>query len=210
MSPKVRLLALVALIGTLVGGALIALKWESPPTEKLAAAEKAVNDARSAGASTFLPDDFAKLETLLAEAKKEVAEQTAKLGFLRDFEKADQLLSTVLAEAARLLGEAGKRREEAKAAAAQAQREAQEAVMAAQDLLDKAPVGKDRAALALIKADLQKLKTAMPEIQKALDAGDYQAAQAKAHDIRDKAQAMAAEIQRALDKVKKATRRKAV
>jgi hypothetical protein len=209
MSPQIRLLALVVLIGILAAGSLMVFKWQSPPAEKLAAAEKAVNDARSAGAPTFLPDDFGKLEGMLGEARKAIADETAKLGFLRNYEKSEELLSAVLTEAGRLMAEARKREEEAKAAALQAQRDAQEAVTAAQELARNAPVGKDRAALLQIKADLQTLAAALPGVQKALDARDYQGARAKAEDIRVKAQAVAAELQRALDKVKKASRKKA-
>ncbi len=204
MTPLVRLVGIVALIGVLLAGAVMVLKWETAPTEKLAAAEKAVNEARTAGAPALLPDDFAKLEDLLAQARREIADQDAKLGFLRNYEKADQLLTAVQVEAARLISEAGKRQEEMKSAAVEAQHAAQEAVMAAQDLLEKAPAGKDRAALALIKADVQKLVSALRDIQAAVDARDYQAAQAQANDVHAKAQAVAAEINRALAKVRRA------
>jgi hypothetical protein len=204
MTPLVRLVGIVALIGVLLAGAVMVLKWETAPTEKLAAAEKAVNEARAASAPALMPDDFARLEDLLAQAKKEIADQDAKLGFLRNYEKADQLLTAVQVEAARLIREAGKRQEEMKSAAVEAQHAAQEAVMTAQDLLEKAPAGKDRAALALIKADVQKLVSALRDIQAAVDARDYQAAQAKANYIQAQAKAVAAEIERALAKVRKA------
>ena len=174
------------------------------PTEKVTAAEKAVNDARMAGAPKYAPEEFAKLESALTNAKNEVAEQDAKFGFLRDYEKAEQVLTATQTEATRVSAETAKRKEEAKATAVQAQQAADAAVKAAQGLVARAPVGKDRAALEAIKADIDGLATSLPDIQKTIDAEDYQAAQAKAKAIQDKSQAVSAELESALAKVHKA------
>ena len=183
---------------------VLAAACAKAPTEKVTAAEKAVNDARTAGASKYAPEEFAKLESTLTNAKNEVAEQDAKFGFLRDYEKAEQVLTTAQTEATRVSAETAKRKEEAKATAMQAQQAAQVAVMAAQELVAKAPVGKDRAALEAIKADIDGLATSLPDIQKTLDAEDYQAAHVKAKAVQDKSQAVSAELQNALAKVHKA------
>jgi hypothetical protein len=174
-----------------------------PPTEKLAAAEKAVADARAAGAQTYMGEDFTKLEGMLASAKKEVAEQDAKFALLRDYGKSEQLLASVSSDAGRVTTETAKKKEEAKAAAAQAQQAAQAAVTAAQALVAKAPAGKDRAALQAIKADSEGLTASLAEIQKAIDGGDYQGAQAKAKAIQEKAQAISTEVETALAKTQK-------
>jgi len=173
------------------------------PTEKVSAAEQAVNDARAAGAPKYLPDEFAKLESSLMNAKQEIAEQDSKFGLMRDYEKAEQMLVSAQAEAGRLTAETGKKKGEAKAAAIQAQQAAQAAVKHAQELVAKAPVGKDRAAVEAIKADVEGLTSSLPEVQKAIDAQDYQAAQANAKAIQDKSQAVSAEIETALAKVHK-------
>jgi hypothetical protein len=183
---------------------MLATACSKAPTEQVTAAEKAVNDARTAGAPKYAPEEFAKLESALTNAKNEVAEQDAKFGFLRDYEKAEQGLTTAHTEATRVSAETGKRKEEAKAAAMQAQQAAQGAVTTAQELVAKAPVGKDRAALEAIKADIDGLATSLPDIQKALDAEDYQAASVKAKAVQDKSQAVSAELESALAKVHKA------
>lgn len=180
---------------------LLAVGCAKAPTEKLAAADKAVSDAQAAGAPTYVAEDFAKLEGMLNNAKKEIAEQDARLAFVRDYEKAEGLLTSVQADAGRVTADAGKKKEEAKAAAVQAQQAAQEAVKTTQGLVAKAPVGKDRAALEAIKADAKGLATSLSEVQTAIDAGDYLGAQAKAKAIQEKSQAVAAEIQSALAKV---------
>ncbi|MBI3603747.1 MAG: hypothetical protein HY205_04785 [Nitrospirae bacterium] len=180
---------------------MLAVGCAKAPTEKLEAADKAVNETRTAGAPSYLAEDFAKLEGMLNNAKKEIAEQDAKFAFTRDYEKAEQLLTTVQADAVRVTAETAKKKEEAKVVAVQAQQTAQEAVKTTQGLVAKAPVGKDRAALEAIKADAQGLTASLAEVQAAIDAGDYLAAQTKAKAIQEKSQAVSAEIQSALAKV---------
>jgi hypothetical protein len=190
-------------LGSLTAALLLVAACAQPPTEKLAAAEKAVGEARGAGAPTYLGEDFTKLEGMLASAKKEVAEQDAKFALLRDYGKSEQLLASITTDAARITTETGKKKEEAKVAATQAQQAAQAAVQAAQALVAKAPAGKDRAALQAIKADSEGLTASLTEIQKAIDGGDYQGAQAKAKAIQDKAQAISTEVETALAKTQK-------
>jgi hypothetical protein len=192
-----------ALPYTMLALVVLVIGCSKAPTEKVAAAEQAVNDARAAGAPKYLPEEFAKLESALMNAKHEIAEQDAKFGLVRDYEKADQMLVAAQADAGRLAAETGRKKEESKTSAVQTQQAAQGAVKNAQDLVAKAPVGKDRAAVEAIKADVEGLANSLPEVQKAIDAEDYQAAQAKAKAIQDKSQAVSAEIETALAKVHK-------
>jgi hypothetical protein len=171
------------------------------PTEQIDAAEKAVKDAQQGGAQAYIPQDYAKLEGLLSNAKKEVEDQNAKFALLRDYGKAEQLAASAKAEAERVKGDAEKKKEEAKTAALQTQQVAQESVKATQALVAKAPVGKDRAALETIKADAEGLNKSLAEVQGAIESGDYLGAQSKAKAIHEKSQAVSTEIQHALAKV---------
>ena len=110
-----------------------------PPTEQIEAAEKAIKEAQASGASTYVPDEYAKIEGTLAALKKEVADQDGKFAFFRDYGKVEQLAVTAKSEAERLKTEATKKKEEAKAAALQAQQVAQEAVKATLELVAKRP-----------------------------------------------------------------------
>ena len=101
-----------------------------PPTEQIAAAEKAVSDAQQSGASTYVADEYAKVQGTLAALKKEVSDQDGKLAIFRDYGKVEQLAVAAKSEAERLKAEATKKKDEAKAAALQAQQVAQEAVAA--------------------------------------------------------------------------------
>lgn len=180
---------------------MLAVACAKAPSEKVVAAEKAVNEARSAGAPKYAPEEFAKLESALNNAKNEVAEQDGKFGFLRDYEKAEQLLTVTQTDAVRVSSETVKKKDEAKTTAVQSQQAAQDAVKTAQALVEKAPVGKDRSALEAIKTDVDALSTSLPDIQKAIDAEDYQSAQANAKAVREKAQMVSTEIESAMAKV---------
>ena len=173
------------------------------PADKVATVENQVTEARSSGAQTYMPGDFAKLEGMLNSAKTEIAAQESKFAFLREYGKAEQLLDSAEAEASRIGGETAKRKEEVKTSAVRAQQEAQDAVKNTQDLVAQAPVGKDRAAVEAIKADASGLEPSLAEVKASIDAGDYQAAQAKARAIKETSDKLAGEIQNAMAKLQK-------
>lgn len=188
---------------------LILAACAQAPNEKVAAAEKAVEEARAAGAPAYAPEDYQKLESMLANAKKEIAEQNAKFALTRDYEKAEQLLASAQGEGPKVAETATKKKEEAKVAALDAQKAAQESVKKTQALVAKAPVGKDRAAVEAIKADAQGLASSLAEVQSALDGGDYLSAQVKAKSIQEKSEAVSKEVESALAKVGGAKGKKA-
>jgi hypothetical protein len=174
-----------------------------PPTEQIDAAEKAVKEAQASGASTYVPDEYAKIEGTLAALKKEESDQEGKFALFRDYGKVEQLAITAKTEAERLTTEATKKKEEAKAAALQAQHVAQDAVKTTLELVAKAPAGKDRAALESIKADAEALKASLNQVQMAIDTADYPTAQTKAKAIEEKSHAVSQEIETALAKIGK-------
>jgi hypothetical protein len=170
-----------------------------PPADQINAAEQAVKDAQQTGAATYVANDYAKVEGLLAAMKTEVAEQDAKFALLRDYGKAEQLAATTKAEAERIKADAAKKMEESKFAAVQAQQAAQAAVASTLALVAKAPVGKDRAAIQSIKT----LKASLNDVQMMLDKADYLGAQTKGKAIQDKAESVSHEIETALAKIGK-------
>lgn len=174
-----------------------------PPVDQINVAEQAVKDAQQSGAATYVANDYAKIEGLMAALKKEVADQDGKFALLRDYGKAEQLAATTKTEAERVKADATKKMEEAKTAATQAQQAAQEVVNSTLDLVAKAPAGKDRAALESIKTDAEALKASLNDVQMMLDKADYLGAQTKAKAIQEKGQAVSKEIETALAKIGK-------
>jgi hypothetical protein len=93
--------------------------------------------------------------------------------------------------------------EAAKNLAIQLQGDARKGLDAAKALLDKAPKGKGTAKdLEALKGDLAGAETAFADIQKAIDAQDYIAAQDKAKSVTAAAAKVAEQVQAAIDKVK--------
>src|SRR5262245_33551546 len=188
---------------SIIGISLVIGGCAQPPADQINSAEQAVKDAQQSGAATYVANDYAKVEGLLAAMKTEVAEQDAKFALLRDYGKAEQLAATAKAEAERVKADAAKKMEEAKFAATQAQQAAQSSVASTLVLVAKAPAGKDRAALESIKADAEALKASLNDVQMMLDKADYLGAQTKAKAIQDKAEAVSHEIETALAKIGK-------
>lgn len=180
---------------------LLAVGCGKAPSDKLGEAEKAVLDAKLAGAQAYVAEDFAKLEGMLNNAKKEMDDQNAKFVLFRDYGKTEQLLVSVQAETPKLLEETAKKKAEAKDEALKAHDAAKAAVRKAQALVAKAPVGKDRAAVEAIKNDAKALTASLNDVQMAMDAEDYLTAQAKAKAVQDKSLALSSEVRGALAKV---------
>jgi hypothetical protein len=180
---------------------LLVVGCSKAPSDKLVAAEKAVMEAKLAGADVYVPEDFAKLEGMLNNAKKEIEDQDAKFALFRDYGKTGETLAAVEAEAPKLIEETNKKKEAAKEDAVKAHEAAKNAVKKTQALVAKAPVGKDRAAVEAIKNDARALNAMLNEVQMAMDTGDYLTAQAKAKAVQEKSQALTAEIKSAQGKV---------
>jgi hypothetical protein len=188
---------------SILGMSLLMGGCAQPPADQINAAEQAVKDAQQNGAATYVANDYAKVEGLLAAMKTEVAEQDGKFALFRDYGKAEQLAATTKAEAERVKADAAKKLEEAKFAAVQAQQAAQATVASTLALVAKAPAGKDRAALESIKTDAEALKASLNDSQMLIDKADYLGAQTKAKAIQEKGEAVSREIETALAKIGK-------
>jgi hypothetical protein len=194
MQSRVSLAAIVLTI-------LLTAGCADPPTEQIQEAEKSLKEARESGASTYSPDEYAKLEGTLDALRKEVTEQDGKFALFRDYGKVQQLSVSAKTDSERIKVATAQKKEEGRAAAMQAQQVAEEAVRAIQALVAKAPVGKDRAAVEAIKNDVEGLKSLLKQVQNSIDKEDYPAAQTQAKAINEMSQGVQAEIQQALTKV---------
>ena len=72
---RFAIVALIPIVTIIVAGCAKA------PADKLSSAEAAVDQAKTAGAPTYMAEDFAKLQSMLTAAKNEIAEQDGKVGF---------------------------------------------------------------------------------------------------------------------------------
>lgn len=172
-----------------------------PPTDQIQEAERALKDAQESGASTYSPDEYAKLQGTLDTLRKEVSEQDQKFALFRDYGKAQQLSVSAKADSERIKVATAQKKEEGRAAAMQAQQVAEEAVKAAQELVARAPVGKDRAAVEAIRNDVEGLKSLLKQVQDSIAKEDYPAAQTQAKAINEMSQGVQNELRQALAKV---------
>ena len=178
----------------LMSALCLAVGCSEAPNETLGEAEKMVLDAQIAGARAYVPEDFAKLQGMLNNAKTEMADQNRKYVLFRDFDKTEQLLASVKVEATKVIESLAKKKAAAKDEAIKAQAAAIEAVKKTQARIAKAQVGKDQAAVEAIKNAARALTASLSEVQAAMDMQDYLTAHTKAKAVQDKSLALATEV----------------
>ncbi len=167
-----------------------------PPQQQMDAAKAAVEACKAEGADVYAADEFKKLNDDLQAALDQV---TAK-----KYKQAKEMLIKVAADADALKATIPAKKEEAKNAAVAAQGEARTALDEAKALLEKAPKGKGtKADIEAFTADLKGLEDSFPEIQAAIDKGDFFGAKDKAVAIKDKAASISEQIKQAIEKVQK-------
>jgi hypothetical protein len=157
----------------LVGGC------EQPPTREITAAEQALTQARSDGAEAFAPEQFREAETAFAEAQRKAQAQDYRGALSSATDAAEKARAAALAAAA---------------ARALARSAAQLAESTAQIALDEVAEIRAQAAKARVPEDafepvLPKLaegQAVADALAKALAAGDVQAAQKLAADVKEK------------------------
>ena len=172
------------------------------PTQLINDVKGAIETVTKAGADKYAAEELKAINDDLTKALDEVAAQDKK--FFKKFGSAKEMLAQVQTKAAELQAALPAKIEAAKNAAIQLQGEAKAAIDQAAELLKKAPKGKGTAKdLEALTADLTGAETMFAEIQAALDGGDFNAAQDKAKTVKEKAAAIADQVQQAIDKVKK-------
>ena len=190
----------------LIAALLLMSGCAQPPTEQLAAAQKAVDAAKAAGATDYAKDDFVKLEQQLALAKEELAEQDKTLSIFRSYTEADKMLVKLVETGGQVAAKAAQHKEAAKKAVLALEKEAQQAVASAKNLMEKAPTGKERAALETLKQEIARLESSFSAVHQLIEMGDYFGAEVQAKAVKEKGAAVSGEIQRAIDKAKEMKR----
>ncbi len=167
-----------------------------PPTQEMDAAKAAVEACRTEQADLYAADEFKKLSDDLQAAVDQV---TAK-----KYKEAKQALIKIKADADALKATIPAKKEAAKNEALALQAEVRKALDDAKALLEKAPKGKGtKADIEAFTADLKALEDSFPEIQAAIDNGDFLGAKNKALAIKEKAVSISDQINQAIEKVKK-------
>jgi hypothetical protein len=194
MKGAIKSLVLVLVIAVVVVGC-------KQPTQQINDAKAAIESVTKAGADKYAAPELKKLNDGLTAAMDEVNAQDKK--FFKKFGHAKEMLAQVKTDADALTAALPAKIEAAKNEALKLQGEAKAAIDEATALLAKAPTGKGtKKDIDALKGDLAGATTAFAEIQTALDAKDYIAAQDKAKSVKDAAAKVAEQVQAAIDKVK--------
>ena len=174
----------------------------SKPQQAMDEAKAAVEAAKSEGADVYAAEELKALEDSLTTAMGEVETQSKK--FFKSYGGSKDMLATVKTEAEALKALIPEKKEKAKNEALAMMEEAKAAVEEAKAFLEKAPRGKGtKADIDAFTADLKGLDDSFLGIQGVIDGGDYFGALDQAKTIKEKAASISAEIQKAIEKVKK-------
>jgi hypothetical protein len=172
------------------------------PTERLEAAQKAVDAAKATGAPEYAKEEFAQLQQQFGLAKDELAKQEQTISVFRSYTAAEKLLTDVVQASQQVEAKTVERKEAARTAALALEKEAQQVVASAKELMAHAPTGKERAAVEAIKADLGGLETGLGAVHQLIEQGNYLGARLQAKAVKEKGSAISAEIQNAIAKAK--------
>jgi len=171
------------------------------PTQLINDVKGSLETVTQAGADKYAVEELKAINDDMTKALDAIAAQDKK--FFKKFGPAKEMLAQVQTKVSELTAALPAKIEAAKNAAIQMQGEAKAALDAAAELLKKAPKGKGTAKdLEALKGDLTGAETMFTEIQTALDAKDYIAAQDKAKAVKDKAAGIADQVNQAIEKVK--------
>jgi len=192
MKGAIKSLVLVLVIAVVVVGC-------KQPTQQINDAKAAIESVTKAGADKYAAPELKKLNDDLTAAMDEVNAQDKK--FFKKFGHAKEMLAQVKTDADALTAALPAKIEAAKNEALKLQGEAKAAIDAATALLAKAPTGKGtKKDIDALKGDLAGATTAFAEIQTALDAKDYIAAQDKAKSVKDAATKVSDQVKAAIEK----------
>lgn len=173
-----------------------------PPTEQLEAAQKAVDAAKTAGATVYARDDFSALEQQFALAQEEVAQQERVISIFRSYTDADKMLIKVVESGGRVAAKAAQNKEAAKMTAIAVEQEAQQLLASTKTLMMQAPSGIDRVALDAIDQDIRRLEEGLDAVHQLIEMGDYPDAQLQANFLKKSGGSVLGMVQNAIEKTR--------
>ncbi len=170
-----------------------------PPAFQLEAAQKAVDEAKLAGAEIYAKDDFMKLEQEFALAKDELAKQETVFSIFRLYDDVDEMLSTVVEYGGRVAAKASKNKEVAKTAALAMEQDALWAVVSAKRLTTSTLRRTERDTQEVIKQQLTALEAGVAEVHGLIENGDYLTAEMHAKTLKENGVAVSGALSKRLE-----------
>jgi hypothetical protein len=189
----------VSVIGSALLFAVLAAGCAKAPQDDVNAAQAELDKAREAQSDVWAPNEYQAADQAMSAAKAEIEAQDQK--WLKNFDKAKELLATAKEEAAKAATAASANKEQARKDSEAALAEADTVLQAAEAALKAAPVTKDsKADLALYRSDLDGLRQTLDGARQAFDAGDYKKTLESTTSVKDKANTIASDLEAARQK----------
>jgi len=165
------------------------------PQQEIDDANASLAAAKKAEAEKYVPDMYNTAKQTLDRAMAVVQEEESAM--FSNFDEARTMLGTAKTASDDAAAAAPGKKEEVKQATESALASIPAEVATTQKMWRSAPRGKGtREALQLMKAEIEQTAAMQSEVQAALDAGDYLAAQKKAQQIIGKLKSLQGELQR--------------
>jgi len=175
---------------------LLAVGCAKPPQDEISATQAEMDRARQAQAETWAASEFQGANEALNAAQAEISTQNEK--WLKNYDKAKELLATAKADAAKAAEAAVANKEQAKNDADAAVTAADTALATAEAALKVAPVTKDsKADLELFKTDLATLRSTLDAARASFGSEDYKKALESANSVKDQATTIATQLEEA-------------
>lgn len=173
-----------------------------PPTVELNAAQKAIEDARTAQTDKYATEEFGAAQKALADATAEIANQDKSFVLTRDYTTAKHLLKDVGARAQTAQSAGSANKEKTKHEVEALIQDTAASLEATKAGMEKAQKGKTTADLVALKSDLNTLSAKMDEAKTFANKGDYLEAKASLNQTKQKATDISAELQQVAQKAK--------
>jgi len=171
------------------------------PQQAIDAAKTALESAKIAEADRYLPDQYNAAKDTLDAALVEIETQNSKFALKRNYDHAQQLLTSVVNLAGKAAAEVAIKKEEVKNEVAQMVTNLTTGIEETKVLLKKAPRGKEgREVLDQMSVELTTLENSINEVNSLNEAGNYIDAKDKAAAIATKVNSIKEELQNAIAK----------
>lgn len=174
----------------------VAVGCAKPPQDEISATQAEMDRARQTQADTWAPNELKAADEAMTAAQAEISTQNEK--WIKNYDKAKELLTKAKEDAARAAEAAVANREQAKLDADAALLAADTALQTAEAALKVAPVTKDsKADLELYKNDLTTLRATLDAARQSFGTEDYKKVLESANSVKDQATTIATQLEEA-------------
>lgn len=171
------------------------------PEDEVEAARQALEEARTAEAPVYAPEEFEAAEENLREAEAEIAAQDDGFALNRSYDRASELLAQARTAAEEAASAATIRKEETSSQAEVALQEAEQSIESAAEALSGAPRGKGSAAdVEALEVNLERSRSSLDQARQLFQDGNFMDAFNEARTAQSRAETISSEVEQAIQR----------